>query len=359
MSKRKLASIKRIEEIKSIDGADLICAYRVDGWWVVDQKDKYKIGDLVVYMEIDSWCPHTLAPFLSKGNEPREFEGVKGERLRSVRLKGQISQGLLLPITIHQLNVYEGGVLLSNEDLYQIDEDVTEILGILKYEKPLPTQLAGMAKGNFPSFIPKTDEERVQNLQKEVPKWGEAGLEFSVTEKLDGSSMTVFITTNSDNEQEFGVCSRNLQLKETDGNSFWVATKKYDLESKLRNWNTETNRKIAIQFELIGPGIQGNKYKLDSIDCKVFRIYDIASCIFLNETETLELCELFGLTHVPILCKMALKNYSIDSLLELAEGKSVLNTKTEREGLVFKCYTDSQPHFKAISNSFLILNRDD
>ena len=95
---RKLASIKRIQEIKSIEGADLICAYRVDGWWVVDQIEKYSVGDLVIYCEIDSFLPHTLVPSLSRGKEPREFEGVKGERLRTIKLRGTCSQGLLLKL---------------------------------------------------------------------------------------------------------------------------------------------------------------------------------------------------------------------------------------------------------------------
>lgn len=95
---RKLASIKQIAEVRSIPDADKICAYRVDGWWVVDTVGKYQVGDLAVYCEVDSWIPNSLAPFLSKGQEPREYEGVKGERLRTVRLRGFTSQGLLLPL---------------------------------------------------------------------------------------------------------------------------------------------------------------------------------------------------------------------------------------------------------------------
>ncbi len=97
---RKLASVRRIAEVKSIEGADSICAYRVDGWWVVDGIGKYQVGDLVTYCEPDSWVPTELAPFLSKGKEPREFNGVKGERLRIQKIRGCVSQGLLLSITV-------------------------------------------------------------------------------------------------------------------------------------------------------------------------------------------------------------------------------------------------------------------
>lgn len=150
---RKLATIRRIAEIKDIPGADLIQAYRVDGWWVVDSKGKYQIGTDVVYCEVDSWIPHELAPFLSKGKEPREYNGVKGERLRTVKLKGQLSQGLLLPINAI---FFQPGPVYT----YWKNEDVTEILNIQKWERPIPAQLRGLIKGNFPSYFRKTDQER-------------------------------------------------------------------------------------------------------------------------------------------------------------------------------------------------------
>lgn len=168
--KRKLASIQKIEEIKPIEGADAIEAYRVLGWWVVSKKDEFKVGDLVCYFEIDSWIPHELAPFLSKGNEPREYNGVKGERLRTIRLRGQVSQGLLLPIhtvwTKHvdfhkfpEANTWDWQSDWTDDEV--IGLDVTAILGIQKWEAPLPAQLQGQAKGTFPtSLIPKTDQER-------------------------------------------------------------------------------------------------------------------------------------------------------------------------------------------------------
>lgn len=353
---RRLASIKRIEEIKAIEGADLICAYRVDGWWVVDQKNKYNVGDLVCYCQIDSWIPNSIAPFLSKGQEPREFEGVKGERLRTIRLKGQISQGLLLPITTLKSFITD---YQQYHDLIE-DDDVTDILGILKYEGPMNAQLAGLAKGNFPSFIPKTDETRIQSLGKNLVKWNEQQLEVEISEKLDGSSMTVFFRNNAQDEtgntiSEFGVCSRNLQLKETEGNSFWRAARKYNLEEKL----TELNLNIAIQSELCGSGIQGNKYKLTDIDFYVFTVYNIDTGEYLTSYERIDLCKQLGLKHVPILGTMVLGDETVDSLLDKAEGKSVLNPKTEREGLVFKCIDYPSIHWKAISNRFLLKNGDE
>jgi hypothetical protein len=152
MTERKMATIRSIDGIKPIPDADRICAYQIGGWWIVDAIGAYNLCDLVVYCEIDSWIPTTIAPFLSKGKEPRMFEGISGERLRTVKLRKQISQGLILPLSV-----------FSDADacqFFEVGQDVSEMLGIIKYEAPISAQLRGMVKGNFPSFIPKTDEER-------------------------------------------------------------------------------------------------------------------------------------------------------------------------------------------------------
>ena len=150
---RKMASIQTIRDITPIEGADAIVLVHVNGWAAVVKLGEFSVGQSVVFCEIDSWVPHEIAPFLSKGKDPREYLGIKGERLRSVKLRGQLSQGLILPTSVLPLYDYEGG------------EDVSEKLGIIKYEPPVPVQLAGQVKGNFPSLVTKTDEERVQNIQ--------------------------------------------------------------------------------------------------------------------------------------------------------------------------------------------------
>lgn len=216
---RKLASIRTIAEIKPIKGADKICAYRTDGWWIVDAVDKYSVGDLVVYLECDSWVPSELAPFLSKGKEPRVYKGVSGERLRTIKLKNQISQGLLLPIPQETI---DGAGILITECL-----DLTDHLGILKWE-PEPEFRSADAKGLFPSFIPKSDQERIQNCYKDVHELLKTQ-QWEITEKIDGQSHTAYLYNDT-----FGVCSRNLELKDSD-NTFWNSARKYDLENKLKN----------------------------------------------------------------------------------------------------------------------------
>jgi RNA ligase (TIGR02306 family) len=332
---RKLATIRKIDALNPIEGADAIECATIGGWKVVVKKGEFNVGDLAVYCEIDSWIPTEMAPFLSKGKEPREFEGVKGERLRTVKLRGQLSQGLLLPYAIC-------GKICAE------DEDVSELLGIIKWEKPMNAQLAGMAKGNFPSLIPKTDQERVQNLVKEISSAAKAGIQFEVTEKLEGSSMTVYMI-----DGVFGVCSRNLDLKETEGNAFWQAARRDNIEENLRN-NSYDN--VAIQGELIGPGIQGNIYKLTQTEFRVFDVYNIHAGAYVNPAFRRAMAEALGLLHVPVLLvDKDLGVGSVDDILQWAEGKSVMGdiTGPEREGIVFK-EVNGGMSFKAISNKYLL-----
>lgn len=329
---RKMATVRRIDAINPIPNADAIEVATVGGWKVVVKKGEFAPGDLAVYCEIDSWIPHMLAPFLSKTVVPREFEGVPGERLRTVKLRGQVSQGLLL----------SRHVVLDKVGEIVEGMDVAELLGILKWEASVPAQLAGEARGSFPGFIPKTDQERVQNLTRQLTEWSD--LLFEVTEKLDGSSMTVFVMGD-----EEGVCSRNLQLVENDNNSFWKAARQNRLIEKLRS----TGRNLALQGELIGEGIQGNPYKIHGQQFHVFDIYDIDAGAYMTPNDRMELTYSLGLTHVPVIEAHAPLLEGVDQLLEWSEGKSQLMSTAEREGLVFKCHTE-QVTFKAISNRFLL-----
>lgn len=330
---RKLATVRKIDEIRPIPDADAIECAVVGGWTVVVKKGEYKAGDLAVYCEIDSWIPHDIAPFLSKNQEPREYEGVKGERLRTMKLRGQLSQGLLLPI----------------DSTFWRDEgtNVTDSLGILKWEAPIPAELAGQVRGPFPSSIPKTDQERIQNLTAELKDWKTRGYNWEVTEKLDGTSMTVFLECDG----RFGVCGRNWELIETDTNSLWRAARALDLETKMRGYN----RALALQGELIGEGIQGNPYKLKGQHFYVYDIYDIADTRYWFAMDRGTLIASFGINHVPLIGAGELEA-SVEKLLEWAEGKSKLCATTEREGLVYKCMEDTSVSFKTISNKFLIKN---
>lgn len=338
---RKLATIRRINEIRPIEGADAIEAAVVGGWTVVVRRGEFATGDLAVYLEIDSWVPTELAPFLSKGSEPREFNGVKGERLRTMKLRGCVSQGLLLPIGIGVYNV--------NADLDE-GTDVTDLLGIQKWEAPIPAQLAGQVRGMFPSWGKKTDAERCQNLTEEIKQAYDEDVQFEITIKLDGTSMSAGVGPDG----EFCVCSRNLSLKlDQVGNTYVDVAKRYDLEAKMRS----LGRPLMISGEIIGEGIQKNQEKIKGQDFYVFNIWDPVRSEYMSANERKQIVSSLGLKHTPVLYEsVTLRELGLDTvekILKFAEGPS-LNVSS-REGVVFKS-VDGQFMFKAVSNTWLMKN---
>lgn len=347
---RKMASVQRVAEIKSIVGADLICAYKINGWWVVDQVSKYQVGDLTIYCEIDSWIPTEIAAFLSRGKEPREYFGVKGERLRTVKLKGQLSQGLLLPYESLAVE-FDGNVGIGN---WAEGDDVTEELNIQKWEAPVNAQLAGVMRGNWPHFLQKTDQERIQNIQRDITNAVVNGDKFEVTVKLDGSSCTVYYK-----DGDLGVCSRNIDLKlDQEGNSFVDIAAKTGLLTAL----PKLGRNIAVQGELMGPGIQGNKENFNENRLFVFDIYDIDNQCYFPVAERMDIfrellasdCTYLDITPLDQTYFITLPTDNIDELLKMAEGSSI-NAKV-REGIVFK-RLDGKFSFKIINNEFLLKDK--
>jgi RNA ligase (TIGR02306 family) len=349
---RKLATIRRVSALRPIEGADLIELAIVDGWQCVVKKGEFAIGDLGVYFEIDSFLPSTDARYAFL--EPRfiKWEGKIGARIKTMKLKSQLSQGLFLPATAYP-------EIEAVEDL-----DVTETLGIEKWEKPLPACLGGTARGNFPSFIPKTDQERVQNIRGLFEDWGHHT--FQESTKMDGSSMTVYYVAKGscayeqnakpDGEGNMpdelsGVCSRNLDLVETQGNQFWITARENQIIEKLRG----LGRNLAIQGELCGSGIQSNfeKFPEGVHDFFVYDIWDIDAQEYLSPAQTHQVAQDFGLKHVPVHGYIVLNKaaQTIGELLYRAEGQGINGAK--REGIVFK-HIESGFSFKCISNSYLL-----
>ena len=328
---RKLATIREIKEILPIEGADRIELAIVDSWKVVVSKG-LTVGDKVCYCEIDSFLP--IKPefeFLRKSCYKKLADGSEGFRLKTVRLRGQISQGLCIPLN-------ELPQLAQN----QVGEDVSEILGITKWEPSIAVSFSGDAKGSFPVFLKKTDEERIQNLTRDYQEYLTSGKQFYATEKLDGSSATFYLR-----DGEFGVCSRNLELKESENNSFWKVAKNLNIKEKLKTLPFNA----CLQGELIGEGIQGNPYKIQGQDVRFFNLFNIDTYEYLSIEELSKFCQGVDLLIVP--------NYdfalpqTIDELLLIADGKSVLNREMDREGLVIRSI-DNKISFKAISNKFLL-----
>ncbi len=338
---RKLATVRQITEIRPIANADALELAIVDGWQAVVKKGEYEAGDLVVYCEIDSFLP--VKPeyeFLRKSCYRKMADGTEGFRIKTMKLRGQLSQGLVLP-------------LFSVPIGERIDAglDVTEALGITKYEAPLPCDKSGtslgrsIAKGYFPFFVPKTDEERIQNLSSYLPMLQQRT--WTVTEKLDGTSFTAF-----NYNDEFGVCSRNLQLLEDKSSIYWKVAKRYNLQELLEGMN------LAIQGEIIAPEIQGNKYNLYRYaqpKLYVFNIYDIDAGQYWDVTKAKSWCDTHNLQFVPIIHTSYTLPDTMEEILTNAEGKSRICPTTEREGLVFVTDDgDRRMSFKAISNKWLL-----
>lgn len=336
MSLRKLASIQKIKALEPIKGADAIEKATVLGWQLVVKKDEFKVGDLCVYCEIDSLMP-----------DKPEFEFLKprGMRIRTVRLRGQISQGIAFPLSI-----------LPPMEQVKEDIDVTELLGITKYEPPIPACLAGKIKGKFPSFILKTDETRVQVLQKVLDKY--KGEQCYITEKLDGSSATYYVK-----DGEFGVCSRNLDLLEDESNSFWKVARLMNIEEKMRSLQMN----IALQGELVGEGIQDNKLKLKGQTVFFFNAFDIDKFEYLNFFDFNELIGKLELPLVPIVALDYELENDIDAIIKMATIKSQILKDVWAEGIVIRPYTEKidlllsnenfnngRVSFKAINPEFLL-----
>ncbi|MEL6107861.1 MAG: RNA ligase family protein, partial [Planctomycetota bacterium] len=210
-----------------------------------------------------------------------------------------------------------------------------------------PACLGGEVVGPFPNFISKTDEERIQNLASEFEAF--QGLKFYLSEKLDGTSFTAFTRRG-----EFGVCGRNWQLAEDASNSHWRVVRRMDLQSKLMS----LGRNLAVQAELVGPGIQKNRYGIKEPMIYVFNMFDIDDACYVEKAEMEAICGQLELETVPSIGEADLPK-TIDDVLTMAEGKSRLNEKVEREGLVWVSGSGpTRVSFKAISNRFLTKGGD-
>ena len=291
---RKLATVATVLGITPIQWADQIEHAQIRGWKVVVGKNQFKVGDLCIYLEIGSVCPdgvpeefkeemNTLSKRLSKNpseknilgqrieeiskmNTRPEFEFLRDKKflIKTKKIRGMISQGIIFPIDILK-NV---GVDLNTFELHD-GMDLTELLGIVQYIEPEPANLGGEAKGVFPFNQLSSDEERLENLNEVYPTLRQ--YKYTVTEKLEGTASTFYLSNN-----EFGVCSRNLNLKETENNTFWKIARKLNIEQLMRKY-AETYGLINfnIQGEVVGEGVQSNLYKLKGQTVRLYAAFNI------------------------------------------------------------------------------------
>jgi len=352
MSDRALATIRRISDVQPIEGADRIEVATVDGWQVVVKKGEFSVGDLGVYFEIDSFLPvDERYEFLRKSSYKKFSDGREGFRIKTIKLKKQVSQGLLLPLA----EFPEINPLLSD------NVDITKVLGVKLYEPPMPVHMGGDPKSTRPWFIPKTDQERIQNNLKYWEEYKDTN--FEISEKVDGTSCTWFYK-----DGEFGICSRNLLYGEESDSIYAVVARDVEISEVLEQLCKDNGENLALQGEIIGPSIQGNPYKLDKPQFFLFDIYDIDNQKYLIAGERLKIVEslnnLLCLHHVPVIdiqSQIFSTISNIDGLLVFAEGKSLLNSDVEREGIVFKALEADDYgeilSFKVISNQYLLKSK--
>jgi len=338
MSERKLVTIRRIDKLVPIDGADRLECAHIDGWKVVVGKGIYNEGDKVVYFEVDSFIP-IVPEFEFLRDKCYRVCPVLGEGLliKTIKLRKQISQGLVMSL--------DDVFTLVGADIYDfsVGADLTGNFGVRKWDATLnqPISRQNISKGDFPYFIPKTDQERLQNIPRDVldkvspDKW------FHITEKLDGSSITVY-----KKDGVFGVCSRNLDLKPE--GPFWDTVRALGIEEKLRLVDN-----IALQGEHVGPGIQGNKYKLKERTIFFFDVFHILDQEYAITSDFQEIIWSLGLETVPVLHTIQFADILREP--ERFFGKSDLCQDVLAEGFVARAL-NGKFSFKCINPEWLLKN---
>lgn len=344
---RQLAKIERVAAIEPIEGADRIELARVRGWQCVVKKGEFQPGDIGVYFEIDSWLPIEERFEFLRGSSYKKTELREGFRLKTMRLRGQLSQGLLMPASAFpELTDPQPGM------------DVTAELGVVLYEAPVPVSLSGEIIGQFPGFLSKSDQERIQNLLEYFERYRHHRFEVSI--KLDGTSMTAYYRDGA-----FGVCSRNLELADSPKNTHWQLAHRLRLRERL----AALGRNLALQGELCGEGIQKNPERIQGRQLFVFDVFDIDRHRYLAPEERQAVLARLNavegeepIAQVPILgTQRVLEEHpTLDALLAFADGPGY--RAKIREGIVCKSVPNEPDEevvsFKVINNRFLLLQAD-
>lgn len=365
---RELAYIQKIKTLTPIAGADKIECATVLGWELVVKKGDFKVGDLCVYCEIDSILPEYPC---------FEFLRSKHFRIKTIKLRSQISQGIAFPLSI--LNEVEPNFNLAQA---KVGDDVTQVLKITKYDSELELdeeeqvkktwfqnkisyykwKLFGFKKiksGDFPNDVPKTDEIRVQKMSSALEDHQNELM--YITEKCEGTSATfVYRKTGNWLAKMFGngyifqACSRNRIVynsqngKESPHHITRVA-EKYNLLDGMK----QMNRSLAIQGEVIGPKIQGNIYKLPELELRVFLIFDLDTQTYLSFKELQLITTQLGLSMVPVLETNHTLVNDTKYYVDLSKGVSQINSNSQREGIVIRSVSKNFS-FKSINPEYLL-----
>jgi RNA ligase (TIGR02306 family) len=266
-------------------------------------------------MEVDSYLPICERFEFLRASSYKNTELMgEGFRLKTMRFRGQISQGLVQPLSI-----------LPPGD-YQIGDDVTEILEIRKWEVEERVTTSGRQLGLFPDGITKTDELRVQSYPELIEEFQAAG-EYYISTKMDGTSVTMYLRGG-----HFGVCGRNFEYVDDEQCAMWRYAHEHQIEENL---NAHGYDNVAIQGEYCGAGIQKNRLKLVKPEWYVFTVINLTTGRRYDLNEIQELCDRVGLKMVPIEeIKEQFPYQTVDELLERAKGK--YTSGANKEGIVIR-----------------------
>ena len=347
--KRKLASIQRIWDIEPIEGADRIELAHVLGWQCVVNEGQFRPMDMAVYFEIDSFLP--IRPefeFMRTSSYRKTNVMGEGFRLRTMRFRGKISQGLLLPMVLFPEIPKE----------VELGTDVSEVLGIRKWEIEERATTGGTVIGNLPADVPHTDETRVQAEPDLIRDF--AGLEYYITTKMDGSSHSVSL-----DEEGFHVTGHNYEYRDDGKSSFYELVKRDGIEEKMRRYYVDKAlHLLTVQGELCAPGIQQNRLKLTRPEWYVFTIRIDGKRLGLSEMQ--EVCKELDFQMVPVeeIGKDLPSKYpTVGALLERADGEYPKGGK--KEGIVIRptepVYNErisAALSMKVVNNKYLLKNED-
>lgn len=303
---QNLATIQRIGDVIAHPNADSLSIVSVLGWKVVTRLNEFSVNDLCVYICIDTVLPESNPNF--------EFLRNKNFRIKPIRLRGQSSNGICFPISILPPGEYTKG------------QDVTDILSVIHYEKPLATVLAGQAYGHLPGFLRMTDETNLRSYPDAIHEL--VARPYYITRKDDGSSGTMFM-----NNGEFGVCSRKIWLKEDPNNGFWRMVNKYKINEYLSK--LYPNKNVAIQGEIVGPGVQKNPLGLTELEFHLFNLWMIDTREYGSYDDTKAFCDSANIPMVTLIDEGDSFNYSLDDLIKLSNSITYPNGKPA-EGIVIR-----------------------
>jgi RNA ligase (TIGR02306 family) len=329
-SDRILAQVVTVDSLSPITGADKIELARILGWQCVVKKGDFAPLDLAIYFSIDS--------VLDPENKNTSF--LEGKRLKTKMILKTLSQGLLGPIQW----ATDYGADITN---LKAGDDLTKTMKVKKFVPNTETDLYSNDHQPFPSSVPKTDEERIQNMPHILTDLIEKRI--VCTRKEDGTSTTYVYHDN-----KFSICGRNHTLQSIkDGPHYFAMATKFDIEAQMK----KLGRNLAIQGEIVGPKINGNKLKLKDLDFRVFNIWDIDAQCYLPWDALTEITRTLNLPTVPVIFQGPFPKEwaTVDALLKVA-SELEYDKNVPAEGIVIKTDSKELPRhsFKVISNSYLI-----